>query len=44
MVFAATDVALDVITLSLPLFVITSLQMSSRRKITLAGIFSLGFL
>ena len=41
---AASDVALDLTTLCLPLPIIRSLQISTRRKISLLGIFWLGFL
>ena len=38
------DILLDIVILVSPIPVIKSLQMSSRRKYTLVGIFGLGFL
>ena len=42
--FAAMDIALDIIILCLPIPVIRGLNMSTRRKFTLVGIFWLGAL
>ena len=41
---AGIDIGLDIFTLLLPVPVIRSLQMSKRRKVSLLGVFSLGFL
>jgi len=41
---AAIDIGLDVFTLLLPVPVINSLQMSSKKKLSLIAIFGLGFL
>lgn len=40
----ALDMVLDIMTLCIPLFVIRTLRISVKKKITVAGIFSLGFL
>ncbi|KAF7505270.1 hypothetical protein GJ744_001057 [Endocarpon pusillum] len=42
-VTGALDMVLDTMTLCMPLFVIRTLQISVKKKFTLAGIFSLGF-
>lgn len=41
---AGIDIGLDIFTLLLPIPVIRSLHMSSKRKLSLLGVFSLGFL
>lgn len=42
--FAVLDIALDILVLSLPIPVIKSLHMTTRKKFYLAGIFLLGAL
>ena len=41
---AGIDIGLDLFTLLLPVPVIKSLHMSNKRKLSLLGVFSLGFL
>ena len=44
LVQAALDISLDVVVLSLPIPVIKNLQISTKRKISLLGMFWLGLL